>query len=163
MYDNSAGITHQLTGIISVCRSCSAVFEDKRGACQLPWLQDVGLVCSHQVGKALIWALFSAHPTWIARLCQEICSALGKTFTKYECGSHAVSQNKTLSIMSWTERSVVPETTHYLNYSFVISAWLARVWLRGEVLSVFWQEGHIRSNSQPAAVGYFHRPKATTY
>lgn len=63
MYDNSAGITHQLTGIISVCGSCSTVFEDKRGACQLPWLQDIGLVCSRQVGNSLIWALFSAHPT----------------------------------------------------------------------------------------------------
>lgn len=163
MYDNSAGITHQLTGIISVCRSCSTVFEDKCGACQLPWLQDVGLVCPHQVGNSLICALFSAHPTWIAWLCQEICPALVKTFTKYECGPHGVSQNKTPPIMSRIERSVIPETTHNLNYSFIISAWLAAAWVSGEVLSVFWQEGHIWSNSQPAAVGYFHCPKASTY
>lgn len=163
MYDNSVGITHQLTGIISVCGSCSAVFEDKRGSCQLPWLQDIGLVCSHQVGNSLIWALFCAHPTWIAWLCQEICPTLGKTFTKYECSTHSVSQNKTLPIMSWMERPVKPETTNYLNYCFIISGWLAGDWASTEVLSGFWQEGHICRNSQPAAVGYFHCPKASTY
>lgn len=159
MYDSSAGITHQLTGIISVCRSCSTVFEDKRMACQLPWLQDIGLVCSHQVGNSLIWALFSAHPTWIAWLCQEIWPALGKSFTKYECGPHGYSQNKTPQMERW----VRAEKTHYLNYSFIISAWLSGVWASGEVLSVFWQEDHIWSNSQPAAVGYFHCPKASAY
>lgn len=132
MYDNSAGITHQLTGIISVCGSCSAVFEDKRGACQLPWLQDIGLVCSHQVGNSLIWALFCAHPTWITWLCQEICPALGKTFTKYECSPHGASQNKAFPIMSWLERSVKPENDTLLKLQLhhicMVSRSLSEYW-----------------------------------